>query len=112
MLKQLFYKLFGLEDAPCASCELLRVQLEKCDLERKELLNRLLNPIKEKEVPVDIKDLQPIVPQVIPWSVRKQMLEKEDRVKAEVLRKQAEEIKDSQTETIKNLEEELGVKNG
>lgn len=112
MLKQLLYKLFGLEDPPCASCELLRAQLEACNSERKELLIRLLD--KDKEVPVltQKEDLQPIQPHFIPWRVRQQMLEEKDREAAKVLREKEAEIRSTQTteQTVEELEKELGVK--
>lgn len=103
MIKLLLYKLFGLEEPPCASCELLRMQLEKCDSERKELLSRLLDKDKETVAQPDTKTLQPILPNFVPWRVRQQMLEAEDREKARVMRAKVEEM------GIPDLEKELGV---
>jgi hypothetical protein len=107
MIKQLLYKWFGLEDAPCASCELLRAQLELCNTERKELLTRLLDKNNDREAPVDTKNLQPIHSSYVPWRVRQQMLETEDREKAKLLREKAAEMDPA----IAKLEKELGVEN-
>jgi hypothetical protein len=109
MIKKILYKWLGLEDESCPTCELLKMQLAACDMERKDLLNRLINPIEKKEEVIDTRDLEPIQSGYIPWSVRRQMLEKEDRVKAQVLREKEKEILDSK---IPELEKELGVENG
>ena len=102
MIKQLMYKWFGLSDDPCEACEILREQLAKSDSERRELLTRLLakdmpepSPAKEEE------ELVPIRPQYIPWRVRQQMLEAEDRKKAELMKNKEKEIAE--------LEKELGI---
>ena len=96
MIKEILYKLFGVEPFPCNSCETLRGQLESVNFEKKILLDRLLNPsvpvVQEKE------EYEPIKPKNIPWIVRKQMLEAEDREKAKLMRLKTEE-----------LEKELGI---
>lgn len=107
MIKEILYKWFGLEDKPCASCELLRSQLESCNFERKELLSRLLDGLhKEEEVVPTTQDLQPIGITRVPWRVRQQMLEKEDHVRAELLKKKEQEIINTR---VTELEKELGV---
>lgn len=105
MLKQLMYKWFGLSDAPCESCELLRLMLDESNRERKELLHRLLEPAKveslqstKEEEPI------PITPQYTPWRVRQQLLEQEDRAKAKLMKERARDID--------KLEKELGVVSG
>ncbi len=115
MIKELLYKWFGLEDSPCRMCELLQMQLEQSNAERKELLAKLLE--KDKEVVPDLKkeDFQPIVPKFVPWHVRRQMLEAEDRAAAETNRKKQQELNELKVdESIQQLEKELGVeeKNG
>lgn len=102
MIKQLLYKWFGLSDLPCESCEILREQLAKSDAERRELLTRLLDRDKPEPSPVMEEELKPITPQFIPWRVRQQMLEAEDKKKAQLLKDRANEISE--------LEKELGVK--
>jgi len=102
MIKQLMYKWFGISDEPCMSCELLREQLHKSDAERKDLLHRLLDSKNPEPPSTPVEDYQPITPQFIPWRVRQQMLEQEDRVKAKLTKEKAVEID--------QLEKELGVK--
>jgi hypothetical protein len=69
----------------CESCETLKHQLEISNHEKKQLLDRLLEkpePVKEvvrNETPM-------MLPRNIPWNVRRQMLEAEDREKARVLK--------------------------
>jgi hypothetical protein len=101
MIKQLLYKWFGLSDAPCETCELLREQLHKSDAERRELLHRLLDPQKAEPPPIQSEEHIPITPQYTPWRVRQQMLEAEDRQKAKILHARAEDID--------KLEKELGI---
>jgi hypothetical protein len=105
LIKQLLCKWFGL-DGSCQTCAVLRAQLEKSDRERSELLSRLLD--KDKETPEGGKpeELVPIKPQFIPWRVRQQMLEAEDRKKAQLMKDKQNEMNDAR---ISELEKELGV---
>src|SRR5215471_13714978 len=103
MIRAILYKWFGLTESPCESCEILRERLHSSEAERKDLLARLLdrgkpNPVVEKPV----EKFEPILPQYVPWRVKQQMLEAEDRKKAELLRQKNAEIE--------SLEKELGVK--
>lgn len=69
--------------------------------EKQELLKRVLTPVE----PVVIQqEASPItMPRAVPWAVRRQILEKEDRKRAELLR---DAPKPQSTE---DLEKELGV---
>lgn len=104
MIKELLYKWFNLEPTPCAACEVLRTQLEKSEHERKELLDKLLSKDEPKSVP-QTEDFKPILPRFTPWSVRRHMLEAEDRNKAKLLAEKQAELSPS----IANLEEELKI---
>jgi hypothetical protein len=101
MLKALLYKWFGLEELPCDTCEVLRAQLDESNRERRELLNRLLEPSRPEPVAEKEQELIPIQPSFVPWRVRQQMLEQEDRIKAKLMKDKAKEIA--------ALEKELGV---
>lgn len=101
MVKALLYKWFGLEEMPCDTCEVLRAQLDESNRERRELLNRLLDSSKPEPSPVEKEEFQPIKPSFVPWRVRQQMLESEDRHQAKL-------IKDRQNE-IDKLEKELEI---
>jgi hypothetical protein len=98
MLKALLYRWFGIEPLPCATCEILREQLHKSEAERKDLLHRLLDKATpEPLVQPEEKELKPITPQFVPWRVRQQMLEAEDKRRAELLKQN------------EKLEKELGI---
>jgi hypothetical protein len=102
MISELLRKLFGLNPISCLTCEVLRDQLDKSEGERKELLARLLEKDKPELVTQSADEPRAITPQFTPWRVRQQMLEQEDRKKAQLMR-------DRQKEIYK-LEKELGVK--
>lgn len=101
MIKQLMYRWFGLSDLPCPTCEVLREQLTKSEAERRELLHKLLEKDTPEPLVPDKEEPRAITPQFIPWRVRQQMLEQEDRHKASLLRNKQKEIDD--------LEQELGI---
>jgi hypothetical protein len=97
------YKWFGLEDMPCHTCEVLRTQLDESNRERKELLNRILATSGAEPSPPQVeKEMKPIMQQQIPWRVRQQMLEAEDRKRASLMKQKNEEIEE--------LEKELGIR--
>lgn len=73
-----------IEPKVCESCETLKMALAIANQEKEKLLNRIL----EKPT-VEVTQAQP--PQItrpiaVPWKVRQQMLEKEDREKARIMR--------------------------
>jgi len=74
----------------CKSCETYKEQLNLANHEKRMLLEQFLHPNKPEPVPVEIAP-QPIIPQIVPWKIQREMLEKEDRAKAATLRRQAEE---------------------
>jgi hypothetical protein len=87
----------------CASCETLKQQLESVNHEKNRLLDRLLTPPTVETVAQPIRE--PTRPLNVPWSVRKQMLEREDREKAKLMR---DAPKPNQVST-EDLEKELNV---
>ena len=101
IFRQITYKWFGLSDMPCETCEVLRESLHRSEVERKELLHRLLDKDKVEPPQIEEKDIVPIQPQHTPWRVRQQMLEAEDRKKAQLLRDRSTEIE--------KLEKELEI---
>ena len=101
MISEILRKWFGLEPIRCDVCEVLRLQLDESNRERKELLTKLLNPTQSEPLSVKEEEPQPIRPQVIPWKVRQQMLESEDRKQAQLMRDKKKEIEE--------LEKELGI---
>jgi hypothetical protein len=101
MIRQLFEKWFGLEPSTCLVCEVLREQLHKSEVERKELLQRVLVPPSSPIEPISTEEMKPVTPQFVPWRVKQQMLEAEDRKKASLMRDRQKEIAE--------LEKELDV---
>ena len=99
--RQLMHKWFGLTEASCESCDILRMQLAESNAERKELLHRLLDPKQAEPPPIQSEEHIPITPQFTPWRVRQQMLEAEDRAKAKLLKDRVKEIE--------KLEKEVGI---
>lgn len=103
MISELLKKWFGLPLVPaCTSCDILRDQLEKSEVERRDLLHRLLDREKPEPAPTPVtEELKAITPQFIPWRVKQQMLEREDARAAQLMREKSREIAE--------LEKELGV---
>jgi len=88
-------------DMVCPSCEILKQQLDVANLE----IRRLLDKILEKPQPESIKPPPEITPpRNVPWSVRRQMLEAEDREKARLMREAPKP-----TVSTEELEKELNI---
>ena len=84
------------ESKVCPSCETLKAQLEMINYENKRLLDRILTPSIKEEVarpPVEITR-----PTNVPWNVRRQILEAEDREKAKLLRNAPVPVEDLEKE--------------
>ena len=93
----------------CNSCETLSSQLAIANLEKKQLLQALLDAHKPVvSGPQPEFDYERIKPASVPWAIRKQMLEAEDRKKAELLSK----AKVNLNSEVEQLEKELGVIGG
>ena len=140
-----FHRLFNVHCDKCREEELIRAQKPRCLVceELRELLNiekrekqKLLDSIIEfnhqnildreaqrnrKEEKIDTDNLRPIQnPRLVPWYLRQQLLQNEDRARAlveERLRKDQEAINklnkaETTTEKVDELEQELGISNG
>ena len=95
-------------DKVCKSCETLERQLEIANEDKKKLLEIILERNKISENDTTSKtETEPIKPRMIPWSVRKNLLEAEDREKARILRSQ-----DPEQKKIEELEKEIGIASG
>ena len=71
----------------CTSCEFLKQELETVRRDNALLLARILEK-PEKEVERTTAPIpQSIPPRTVPWAVRRQMLEAEDREKARLMNK-------------------------
>jgi hypothetical protein len=72
------------EEKVCQSCETLRQQLEFSNYEKTQLLTKILKEPEPEPKPAEAPQITR--PRSIPWNVRRQLLEQEDRVKAQRLR--------------------------
>lgn len=102
IISELLRKWFGLPSPACETCEVLRIQLARSERKCDELLEKLLSKQETEPIPVDKEELQPIkTTNFVPWHIRQQMLEAEDRKKAELVKQREKEIA--------ALERELGI---
>ncbi len=94
------------ESAQCRTCEVLVTQLERSNHERGKLLEqieRMSNPVPtEPEAPSELPE--PIQPRVVPWTIRRNLLEAEARKAAELKRVAMKDSSD-----IEKLEKEVGI---
>lgn len=99
-------RLLSIPQEPCRGCEAYQQQMTHMIYENEKLLRYILEP-KEMQAAAPIKEEEPepIVPKIVPWKIRKEMLEREDRQKA-ALMKQA---KEEQQQAIEELENRLKV---
>jgi hypothetical protein len=94
--------------AHCETCEVLKMELASVKQERARLLDKLLN--KDIEVPVkeeEEAEFKPLNRVHLPWKAKQQLLEKEDRANAALLRAKEKEMKNNQDPVIKTLEEAI-----
>lgn len=91
----------------CSTCETLRELLEAEKFEKKQLLQSILEVHKPQvETIQSTSNLESLKPRAIPWRVRQQMLEEEDRNRARVLADKQKEMKKVSTS---ELEKELDL---
>lgn len=97
------------ESRICNTCEMLRNQVQLLYEERDKLLDRLLNSqVQKEESKVDTSNIKMRLPSnFIPWRVKRQMLEAEDKRAASLLKERQTELKD--TDKTTKLERELGI---
>jgi hypothetical protein len=98
----------------CVSCDILRNELARLQIENDRLLNRILTPPTQPvEEKMDTSNLHPINSnQYKPWRVRQQMLEDNDRKQAQLLRQKQQEMQlnpEKRDLTVSEIEKELGV---
>lgn len=97
-----------IDEKVCQSCETLKAQLEIANYEKSQLLNKLL---KEPE-PEPVAPQPPMItrPRQMSWNVRRQLLEQEDRVKAQRLKSVPKpDSPEVAKESVEDLEKELDL---
>ena len=97
----------------CPSCEILKEEINFLRAENRKLIDSIT--AKPEAEPERLKAPVPVtVPKVLPWSIKRQMLEQQDREKAMAARKAAKpdmNIEDLEKE-MKIIAEERGEVNG
>lgn len=89
----------------CESCETLRQQNEFLRQDNDKILTRLLAPITTERAPEVVDNVTPIKRGHIPWNVRRQSLESEDRKRAQLARNAPKPVT-ADTE-LRDLEKEV-----
>lgn len=84
--------------------EVLERQLSMVNEEKRQLLELIMAKQDETPPAPPSAEFKPIMPKQIPWHVRRQMLEAEDREKAKL-----EKEKSKEQEEINKLEKELEI---
>lgn len=75
------------EARKCQTCEVLKEQLYIANNEKQKLLDQIIELTNPKELPqAEQQTFEPIKPRIVPWHVRKQLLEAEAREQARLLR--------------------------
>jgi len=86
-----------LREVPCKSCETLKIALERANYEREQLLNNLLKPnVVPERLVAPTPSSSPIGRRHIPWPVKQQQLELEDKERAKAIRDFQENLKREQ----------------
>lgn len=102
------------EDKQCMNCDLLRQLLAEERFEKNRLL-AIIAPSPSTDIgrtepapAIPIKQ-----PNFVPWRIRQQMLEADDRRKAQIVADKEKEIKETslKIESIEDIEKELGIDN-
>ena len=95
----------------CDSCETLKAQLAILNQERNLLLSKIL--IEPEPVIINEPQRVPTRPTGMPWKVRQQHLEAEDRARFAAQQRAAKpdtpKVVDVKTEDTEELEKELGI---
>lgn len=92
----------------CKACEVLKQQIDYLQRQNQYLLDRLLH--KDEPTPVNTPEDAPIkinTSRFVPWTVRRQMLEQEDRAKAKILKEREAEIQELEKEVLETKIEGL-----
>jgi hypothetical protein len=91
-------------DSICKSCDFLTHEVARLQRENERLLARIL----EKPEVIKDRDIAPapqaIPPRSIPWAVKRQMLEAEDREKARAMRNAAKP-----DNSVEDMEKEMDI---
>ncbi len=99
----------------CPTCEIFKVEIERANREKELLLNKILQPPAQQEEVKRPVTVNP--PRQVPFAIKRQILEAEDRVKAGKLRKFEEENQasrqpsdvNSASDDVNRMEQVMGI---
>jgi hypothetical protein len=102
IFKRIIIKYFELDPEPCESCETLKEQLNIANHEKKQMLETILSFTKPviEEKPQDTRKIEPIKPKAATWAIRRQELEKNDKLTAEANKKRLADIEQLEKELL------------
>lgn len=108
------------EPKVCETCETLKIQVEQLRMDNEKLLNRILEKPVQVEQTRAVDNVTPIkTRQHVPWKVRQQLLEENDRHKAKLIREAPkpvpadttlEELEDDVLDAAREREAQAGQK--
>ncbi len=88
----------------CETCNVLKMENARLLAENSKLIDRILEKPVEKVIETT-ENFKPILPRNTSWNIKRQMLEAEDRKKAQIIKQQNESMKES----TEDLERELNI---
>lgn len=93
------------EERICQTCETLKYEIERLRADNDKLLSKVLKePTIPQDKEINDKPMLPITNKRIPWAVRREALEAEDRERARLLRSA---VRPDSADEIKAFEDEL-----
>jgi hypothetical protein len=97
----------------CEVCEELRSILNNERHEKKQLLDAIIAYVDSKNLKPELEPttIEPVLPRIIPWRVKQQILEEQSRREADIRRQQREEEAKANMNpvSIEQLEKELAI---
>ena len=123
MIREFFHHLFNphcpiCEIKPtCLACEARQLEINSLNRRLDSVLEHVFQPpsaMPQINVPQqEEEDTKPVQPRIVPWHVRKKMLEEQDRAEARVIAEQQKEVEEAKRAArIAALEMKLDIPNG
>lgn len=95
----------------CKTCEVLRSQLDREIFEKQQLLNRFVL-IEKTPAVVSESAPMPVMPKIVPWRVQRELLEQEDRAKAQAMRRHQEDVAKASVAKSDEMKKNEPIENG
>lgn len=95
------------DDKQCVSCETLQLEISRLRHDNERLLEAILHPNVPAEPKTETVEFKPITSGHVPWNVKRQTLEREERIRAAQLKENAPKPSINVEEEMNKLEKEL-----